>query len=164
MLEMGQLRAMLVELGMAHAVEILEAKFTSPTDARSSYAPFARTCSVTSSLIVVYRVRIRVADLPYKKLIAELIDDLCSLEFVTSASRHFLLVPPGTGKTHLAMGLAMEALTERYSFYCTTLSRIADDTLMWPPKRSIESTLSPRYWSLTKSGTGFLNARWPTPF
>ena len=142
MLEMEQLRAMLIELGMARAAEILEAKLTSATEASSSYVAFSTDLlghELSSRRQRAHEVRMRVAGLPYKKLISDfdfswcpsidrqVIDDLCSLAFVASASNVVLLGPPGTGKSHLALGLAIEALKGGYSVYFTTLSRIADD-------------------------------------
>lgn len=38
-----------------------------------------------------------------------------------------LLGPPGVGKTHLAVGLSMEALSRGISVYFTTLARMIED-------------------------------------
>ena len=112
MLEMEQLRAMLVELGMARAAEILEAKLTSATEAKSSYVAFSTDLlghELASRRLRAHELRMRLAGLPYKKLISDfdfswcpsidrqVIDDLCSLAFVASASNVVLLGPPGTG-------------------------------------------------------------------
>ncbi|MCE5296807.1 MAG: IS21-like element helper ATPase IstB [Euryarchaeota archaeon] len=44
-------------------------------------------------------------------------DDLRTLRFVAEAENVILLGPPGVGKTHIAIGLAMEAIKAGYSAY-----------------------------------------------
>ena len=142
MLELEQLRAILIELGLVRSAEILESKLTGATEASSSYVTFGKEL-LEQELFVrrerAYDTRVRLAGLPYKKRIADfdfgfcpsidraVIDDLCSLAFVRTASNVVLLGPPGVGKSHIAIGLGMEAIIGGYSVYFTTLSKIADD-------------------------------------
>jgi len=71
----------------------------------------------------------RLAHLPVKKRLEDfnvgfqpsidkaVLDDLRTLRFVSEAENVILLGPPGVGKTHLAIGLAMEAIRAGYSAY-----------------------------------------------
>jgi DNA replication protein DnaC len=54
------------------------------------------------------------------------IRDLASLRFVEEAGVVLFTGPPGVGKTHLAVGLGMEAVRIGYSVYFLTLSELAD--------------------------------------
>lgn len=49
------------------------------------------------------------------------------MAFVYRAENVVLLRPPGVGKTHLAVGLSMEALSCGISVYFTTLARMIED-------------------------------------
>jgi DNA replication protein DnaC len=60
-------------------------------------------------------------------LSARLISELAGLGFVQTATNIVLLGPPGTGKTHLACGLARRAVEGGYSALFTTLRGIAAD-------------------------------------
>ncbi|MFC8013104.1 IS21-like element helper ATPase IstB, partial [Streptomyces cinereoruber] len=61
------------------------------------------------------------------------IKDLATLAFVQNKANAALLGPPGVGKTHIAVGLAVAACRAGYSIYFTTLDdmvrqlRAADD-------------------------------------
>lgn len=54
------------------------------------------------------------------------IRDLATMRFVEQAETVLLVGPPGVGKTHLAIGLGLEALRASYSVYFITLSELAD--------------------------------------
>ena len=54
------------------------------------------------------------------------IKDLATLRFVEQADVLLFTGPPGVGKTHLAIGLGMEAIRAGYSVYFLTLSELAD--------------------------------------
>lgn len=73
--------------------------------------------------------RTRVAGFPVKKRIEEfdfsfqksidkkVIDELRTLRFVHNAENLILLGPPGVGKTHIAIGLGLEAIEGGFSVY-----------------------------------------------
>jgi DNA replication protein DnaC len=54
------------------------------------------------------------------------IKELANLRFVERADVVLFTGPPGVGKTHLAIGLGMEAVRAGYSVYFLTLSELAD--------------------------------------
>jgi DNA replication protein DnaC len=78
------------------------------------------------------RMRTRMAHLPYHKTLDQFdfsfqpsiderrIRDLAALRFIENQENLIFLGPPGVGKTHLAVALAIEALKQRYIVYFTT--------------------------------------------
>jgi len=80
--------------------------------------------------------RIRQADFPYKKYLHDLqreelpknaqskIDTLESLDFIKQGQNVILAGNPGTGKTHLSIGLGIKACMEDYRVFFTTVPRL----------------------------------------
>ena len=60
--------------------------------------------------------------------------ELADLSFVQSATHVIFLGPPGTGKTHLSLALAVKALAAGSSALFTTLTQLAEalDTAAYP--------------------------------
>jgi DNA replication protein DnaC len=67
-------------------------------------------------------------------LCERLIWELADLSFVESSTNLIFLGPPGTGKTHLSLALAVKALAAGYSALFTTLTQLAEvlDTASYP--------------------------------
>ena len=82
------------------------------------------------------KARIRQADFPFKKYLQDLqreelpknaqekIDVLESLEFIKNGQNVILAGNPGTGKTHLSIGLGIKACMEDYRVFFTTVPRL----------------------------------------
>jgi len=80
--------------------------------------------------------RIRIAKFPYKKYIEDIVIDdlpadakkklkaLTSLEFVNTGQNIILAGNPGTGKTHLAIGLGIKACLAGYKVLFVTVSSL----------------------------------------
>lgn len=80
-----------------------------------------------------FRAALRLSKLPHHKTIDEFdfsfqpeldvrkVKDLASLSFIHTASNVALLGPPGVGKTHLAVALAVSACRAGHSIYFTSL-------------------------------------------
>ncbi|TCP57874.1 IstB-like ATP binding protein [Tumebacillus sp. BK434] len=80
------------------------------------------------------KTKTRLAKLPYHKTMDQFdfefqpsiderrIRDLATLRFVEHQENIILLGPPGVGKTHLAVALAMEAISRRKTVYFTSVN------------------------------------------
>ena len=73
------------------------------------------------------RTRLEHFDFSFQPSLSErLVHELAGLAFVQTATNVVLLGPPGVGKTHLASGLAIQAVEAGYSALFTTLSDLAE--------------------------------------
>lgn len=80
-----------------------------------------------------FRNALKLSGLPHHKTLAEFdyafqpdleprrIKDLATLEFIDARSNIALLGPPGVGKTHIAVALAVAACQAGHSIYFTSL-------------------------------------------
>jgi len=80
----------------------------------------------------------RLAHLPYRKTLADFdftfqpgldrqqVQELFTLRFIEHAENVLLLGPPGVGKTHLAVALALAAIQHGYEAYFITLAHLVD--------------------------------------
>lgn len=85
------------------------------------------------------RARLRLAHLPYQKTLADFdfafqpsveertVRELQTLRFVHETANVLLLGPPGVGKTHLAVGLAIAAIHAGFSAYFITAHELVED-------------------------------------
>jgi DNA replication protein DnaC len=86
-----------------------------------------------------YESRLRLSGLPYRKSLDDFdcsfqpeldpkrLSELRTLRFVERKVNTLILGPPGVGKTHIAAGLAMEALRRGYLVRYTTLDELVRD-------------------------------------
>jgi len=83
-------------------------------------------------------IKTRLARLPYHKTMAEFdysfqpsldkkqIANLLTLRFLEHGENVILLGPPGVGKSHIAVALALETITKGYTAYFVTLQHFID--------------------------------------
>ncbi|WP_372814781.1 IS21-like element helper ATPase IstB [Paenibacillus sp.] len=142
MLELDQARAQLETLRMPFAAEVLESRLQQATDKQSTYVAFLIDLlgeELAQRLKRTIQTKIRMARLPYQKTLAEfdfafqpsvdkkMIDELATMNFVRQAANVILLGPPGVGKSHLALALALEALLKGIAVYFTTVTQLVEE-------------------------------------
>lgn len=98
-----------------------------------------------------WETRLKLARLPYRKTLEDFdfsfqpsidkrqVDELAALAFVARHENVIFLGPPGVGKTHLAIGLAIKALDAGMTVYCTSLSHMVTDLKKAPYSAAGES-------------------------
>lgn len=101
-----------------------------------------------------YASRLKLSGLPHHKTLADFeiafqpeldpkrIAELRSLRFLERHACLLLLGPPGVGKTHIAVGLAMEALAAGYLCRYTTLDELVRDLRRADQLGSLRAKLS----------------------
>lgn len=95
--------------------------------------------------------RIRAANFPQKKLLEELVNDalpeqaqqklpnLKSLDFINQGQNVILTGSPGTGKTHIAIGLGMEACLAGYRVFFATVPSLINQLKEHRSERTLRS-------------------------
>ena len=112
--------------------------------------------------------RLKAAKLPMRKTLEEfdfafqpsiderLLWELAELSFLKTHRNIVLLGPPGVGKTHLSVALAVKALEADYSVLFTTLSSLAQDLAAVPHpslrRRRLRRYLTPRVLVIDELG------------
>lgn len=106
-----------------------------------SYLDFLNRLLVAEQTVRYERnveVKMRLARLPYHKTMADFdysfqpsvdkqqIAELLSFRFVEEAHNVLLLGPPGVGKTHVAVALAVGAIAKGYTAYFVTMQHLVD--------------------------------------
>jgi len=136
------LHATLLALSLTEADVLLESHLERAAQKQPSYADFLLEVLQTEKSFRTTRIeqtRIRMASLPYTKSLAQfdfgfqpsidarVVRELQTLRFVSDTANVILLGPPGVGKTHLAIGLALEAIHAGFGAYFVTAHDLVQD-------------------------------------
>lgn len=142
MIALEQTRRHLETLGVAQAAEALENSLAAAAAKKLSYPEMLADLlgiEVRARRERYMTTRTRLAHLPFKRTLDDfgfgvqpsiderLIRELASMAFVAEASNLVLLGPPGVGKTHLAVALALRAIESGYGAYFVKAYDLMED-------------------------------------
>ncbi len=139
---LDRLHGLLRELKLFEADTLVEAHLERASQGERSYADFLLDLLEAEALMQRDRLlssRLRQAKLPFVKTLEQFdfsfqpsieerqIRELRTLRFVHEAANVLFLGPPGVGKTHLAVGLAIEAVRNGFSTLFITAHELVTD-------------------------------------
>jgi len=139
---MDRLHDLLAKLTLVQADVLLESLLERAAKEQPAYADFLLEVLTTEKEFRTTRImqtRTRMASLPYAKTLAQFdfsfqpsiderqIKELQTLRFISESGNVILLGPPGVGKTHIAVGLAMEAIRGGFGAYFITANDLVND-------------------------------------
>lgn len=156
MVELEHARELLYSMKLSTAGNLLDAHLEQAVHGEQTYIQFLDAL-LTSEQIERIRKNLethtKFSRLPHRKRLEDFdfafqpsvdkrqIDELATLAFAARAENVILLGPPGVGKTHLAVGLALKALEASMVAYYTTLSHLIEDL----KKAQIQGRLDKRW-------------------
>jgi DNA replication protein DnaC len=136
-----RVRAGLDRLRLMRTAEVLDRVCQEATSENKSYMEFLDELLGEEQSARYERnvaIKTRLAHLPYRKTMADFdysfqpsvdkkqIAELLTLRFIEHSENVVLLGPPGVGKTHIAVSLALEAIKRGYTAYFVTMQRLID--------------------------------------
>lgn len=142
MVELEHTQALLEQMGLNTAAQLLDAQLEISLHKQQTYLQFLHELLSSEQQQRQQKsleTRLKLARLPHRKGLDEFdfefqpsidkrqIEELGTLAFVGRAENVIFLWPPGVGKTHMAVGLALKALQAGMVVYYTTLSRLIAD-------------------------------------
>jgi DNA replication protein DnaC len=142
MFELEHTRNLLYELGLNTASDLLDAKLEDAMHKDATYLSFLSElleAEIQEKKRRSEETRIKLSRLPHRKTLEEFdfgfqpsidvkqIKELSTLAFVARKENVIFLGPPGVGKTHLAVGLAMQALRSGMTVYYASLAHLISD-------------------------------------
>jgi len=142
MVELERSRELLQELSLNTASELLDARLEDASQKEMTYVTFL--CGLLEAEQQERKrrseeTRMKLSLLPHRKTLDEfdfafqpsidtrLMKELSTLAFVARNENVIFLGPPGVGKTHLAVGLAMKALQAGMTVYYASLPQLITD-------------------------------------
>lgn len=156
MVELERSRELLKDFGLDNAAGLLDAHLEKAAHSEVTYAAFLCGLLETEEQARKRRseeTRLKLSRLPHRKTLEEfnfpfqpsidtrLMKELSTLAFATRKENVIFLGPPGVGKTHLAVGLAMKAIQAGMTVYYTELSKLIADL-----KKADEQNRLERRW------------------
>jgi DNA replication protein DnaC len=147
----------LEELGLIEMARVLESRVEQASKSDWSYLEFIEKLLTEESLARKersLRTRTRLSKIPVVKSLEDFdfeaqpgvdrkqIHELATLGFIDRTDNVCLLGPPGVGKSHLAISLALRALEEGYTAYFTTLDGLVQDLKRAEAHQSLQRRLS----------------------
>lgn len=156
MVELEHTRFLLEQMGLHTAAQLLDAQLEISLHSQQTYLQFLHELLFSEQQQRQRKsleTRLKLARLPHRKGLDEFdfefqpsidkrqIEELGTLAFVARTENVIFLGPPGVGKTHLAVGLALKALETGMVVYYTTLSRLIADL----KKAQIQGNLERRW-------------------
>ena len=142
MVELEHAKALLEQMGLQTAAQLLDAQLEQSLHAQQTYVQFLNELLSSEQQQRQRKsreTRLKLARLPHRKGLEDFdfafqpsidkrqVEKLGTLAFVAREENVILLGPPGVGKTHLAVGLALKALDAGMVVYYTTLSHLITD-------------------------------------
>lgn len=142
MVELEHTRSLLEQMGLHTAAQLLDAQLEQALHSQQTYVQFLHDLLSSEQQERQRKsreTRLKLARLPHHKRLEEFdftfqpsidkrqIEELGTLAFVARNENVIFLGPPGVGKTHLSVGLALRALDAGMVVYYTTLSRLIAD-------------------------------------
>lgn len=137
-----QIHDTLTSLGLTEAQSLVESHLERAAKEEISYAEFLldlMNCEVGARRNRYLSARMRLAHLPFVKTFDQFdfsfqpsiderqIAELRTLRYAHEASNVILLGPPGVGKTHLSVALAIEGIRSGFSAYFITAHDLVSD-------------------------------------
>lgn len=171
MLELEQVRQQLQSLGLAQAATVLDRCLE--VGARENLPALTVVRHILEEEIAVrheryLKARTRLAHLPFHKTLADFdfsaqpslderqVRDLATLRFMANGENVIFLGPPGVGKTHLAVALALEAISQGIGTYFIAAHDLVNDLRRAHAENRLERRLrvylSPRLLLIDEMG------------
>lgn len=166
------------KLGLPHLTETISEYIRRADEGKMGYLDFLDL--VLSEELAVrddrrFRQGLRLSRLPHHKTLDEYdfsfqpdldprkVKDLATLSFVEAKANAALLGPPGVGKTHIAVALAVAACRAGYSIYFTSLDDMVRHLKAAEAAGRLTSSSAPTCGPASSSSMKSDTSRWNEP-